>query len=61
MAVMFYSIFTISTYPMDAIDGLFANLSGWAKSVLPAGDLRDLLTDGIIAGVGAVVIFCRKF
>lgn len=57
MALMFYCIFTLSNYPMDFIDGTFANLTGWIKNVLPAGDLRDLLTDGIIAGVGAVVIF----
>lgn len=57
MAAMFYAIFTISTYPMDWIDGVFSNFSGWVKDVLPPGDLRDLLTEGIIAGVGAVVIF----
>lgn len=57
MALMFYFIFTISTYPMDWIDAVFTSFSGWIKSVLPAGDLRDLLTDGILAGVGAVVIF----
>ncbi len=57
MALMFYSIFTISTYPMDWIDGVFANFKGIVKNSMPAGDLRDLLTDGIIAGVGAVVIF----
>lgn len=57
MGFMFYSIFTISIYPMDAIDNVFANITSLAKSYLPAGDLRDLLTDGIIAGVGAVVIF----
>ncbi len=57
MGAMFYSIFTISTYPMDWIDGIFGNFSQGVKNVLPPGDLRDLLTDGIISGVGAVVIF----
>ena len=57
MGAMFYSIFTISTYPMDWIDGVFGNFSQGVKNILPPGDLRDLLTDGIIAGVGAVVIF----
>lgn len=57
MGAMFYSIFTISTYPMDWIDGVFGNFSQGVKNIFPPGDLRDLLTDGIIAGVGAVVIF----
>jgi ferrous iron transport protein B len=57
MALMVYFIFTLSTYPMDWIDAIFTNFSGWIKSSFPAGDLRDLLTDGILAGVGAVVIF----
>ncbi|MCC6759530.1 MAG: ferrous iron transport protein B, partial [Candidatus Omnitrophica bacterium] len=57
MALMFYSIFTISTYPMDAIDSFFSQVSGALKNVMPEGDLRDLITDGVIAGVGGVVIF----
>ncbi len=57
MALMFYSIFSIATYPMDWIDHGFMGLSDLMKRVLPAGDLRDLLTDGIIAGVGGVVVF----
>lgn len=57
MALMFYTIFTVATYPMEWIDAMFANISQWVKAVLPEGDLRDLLTDGVIAGVGGVVIF----
>lgn len=57
MAFMFFTIFSLATYPMDLIDGAFSHLSGFVKSWMPAGDLRDLMTDGVIAGVGAVVIF----
>lgn len=57
MALMFYCIFTISVYPMDAIDSFFSSVSGVVKNVMPAGDLRDLITGGVIAGVGGVVIF----
>jgi ferrous iron transport protein B len=57
MAFMFYMIFTIATYPMDWIDAGFSKLGDFVTSVLPAGDLRDLVVDGMIAGVGGVVIF----
>ena len=57
MSVMFYTIFSIATYPMNMIDQAFGALSDWVRTVMPAGDLRDLMTDGIIAGVGGVVIF----
>ncbi len=57
MVLMFYTIFTIASYPMEWISQGFDWLSGGLKSVLPAGDFRDLLTDGIIAGVGGIVVF----
>jgi ferrous iron transport protein B len=57
MAALFLSIFTLAEYPMNWIDGAVSGLSDWVKAAMPAGDLRDLLTDGAIAGVGGVVIF----
>lgn len=57
MALMFYMIFTIATYPMDWIDAGFTSLGDWAARTLPEGQLRNLIVDGIIAGVGGVVIF----
>ncbi len=57
MAALFLSIFTLAEYPMNLIDAQVAALGGWVKGVMPAGDLRDLLTDGAIAGVGGVVMF----
>ena len=57
MAFMFYMIFTVAALPMDAIDGIFGALGDWVTKVMPEGDLRDLIVNGIIAGVGGVVIF----
>lgn len=57
MAGVFFLIFSVATIPMDMIDGLFGWLSGLVEGVMPKGDLRSLITDGIIAGVGGVLIF----
>ena len=57
MATIFLSIFLLAQYPMDWIDGRMSALAGWVKASMPAGDLRDLITDGAISGVGGVVIF----
>lgn len=57
MAAMFFSIFTLAEHPMNWIDGHVAALGDWVKGAMAPGDLRDLLTDGVIAGVGGVVIF----
>ena len=57
MGALFFSIFTLAEYPMNWIDANFAALSNWVKASMPPGDLRDLLTDGVLAGVGGIVIF----
>ena len=57
MAIMFQSIFTWATYPMLWIAGGFDALGRLVAAALPAGDLRDLLVDGAIGGVAAVVTF----
>jgi len=57
LLLIFQSIFDIASVPMDFIDGGFAQLSDFAKSNLPAGVFTDLLTEGIIPGIGGVVIF----
>lgn len=57
MGFMFWSIFTFASYPMDFIDACFSKFSGFIQATMPAGDLRDLFTDGIIAGVGGVLVF----
>jgi ferrous iron transport protein B len=57
MALLFLSIFTLAEYPMNFIDARFAQLSNWVKDVMAPGDLRDLITDGAIGGVGGVLVF----
>ena len=57
MTILFLSIFTFAQVPMDWIGARSDQLANWVKSVMPAGDLRDLLTDGAIAGVGGIVTF----
>ena len=57
MTGLFWMVFKIATVPMDWIDVGFASLAAWVAGVLPAGPISALLTDGIITGVGATVIF----
>jgi len=57
MVALFLSIFVFAQPPMDWINNLASALSGGVKHLLPPGDFRDLLTDGVIAGVGTVVAF----
>ena len=57
LLLIFQSIFDWSTVPMDFIDAQFANLSEFVTKQMNAGILRDLITDGIIPGIGGVVIF----
>ena len=55
--VMFQTTFTLGQYPMDWIDGLIGLLSQNLSNIMPEGILKDLLIDGIIAGVGSVIVF----
>lgn len=57
MLVIFQAIFAWAETPMELIDGAFAAASGWISDVLPPGVLTDLLSEGIITGIGGVVIF----
>ncbi len=54
---LFQSIFVIAQYPMDAIEWIFAQASGWLGNVLPAGWFTDLLINGIIAGLSGILVF----
>lgn len=57
MLLVFWSIFSFSAIPMDAIDGAFGALGEKVGASMPEGDLNDLVVNGIIAGVGGTVIF----
>jgi ferrous iron transport protein B len=57
MFALFWSIFSFAGIPMGWIESLQESLTGAVAKRMPEGDLRDLITQGIIGGVGAVVIF----
>lgn len=55
--LIFQSIFAWAQVPMDLIDISFARLSAWLTDVLPGGPLFELISKGIIPGIGGIVIF----
>ena len=57
LLLIFQSIFDWSSVPMDFIDETFANLSSYAKTNLPSGEFTDLISEGLIPGIGGIVIF----
>ncbi len=57
MYLVFQSVFALSSYPMDWIDGSMASLSSFVKSQMSEGWLNDLITDALIQGIGGVIIF----
>ncbi len=57
MALMFFCIFAVAQYPMDWINAGAGWLSDEVKTIVPDGLFQSLLTDGVIAGVGGVVVF----
>ena len=57
MWLMFEATFTLGNYPMDWIDAGVGWISDSVAAVMPDGMIKDLLVDGIIAGVGGTVIF----
>ncbi len=57
LLTIFQAIYGWSSYPMDAIDAFFASASEWVKNTLPAGAFTNLIAEGLLAGIGGVVIF----
>ncbi len=57
LLTIFQAIYDWSGIPMDFIDGVFASLSEWTKQVLPEGAFTNLIAEGIIPGLGGIVIF----
>ena len=57
MFITFMAIFSVATVPMDLIDGLFAWAGEAVGRWLPEGDLKSLVVDGVIGGVGGVLVF----
>jgi ferrous iron transport protein B len=57
LLLMFSAVFAWAKLPMEGIEAAIAWLSGQIEASLPDGPLRSLLVDGVLAGIGAVVIF----
>ncbi|MBL7764425.1 MAG: ferrous iron transporter B, partial [Chitinophagaceae bacterium] len=55
--LLFQSVFWLASYPMDWIDTGFAGFTGWLSSVLPENLFTDLLINGVVAGLGGIVVF----
>jgi ferrous iron transport protein B len=55
--LIFQSIFAWATVPQDMIDTMFADLSNYLKNALPQGPLTSLLAEGIIPGIGGILMF----
>lgn len=57
LMLIFQSIFDWASVPMDFIDSSFTSLATWIETKMPAGILTDLITQGIIPGIGGIIIF----
>lgn len=57
LLLIFQSIFSWATVPMDWIDSLFSSLSVFLLQVLPAGRLTEMVAEGIVPGIGGIVMF----
>jgi ferrous iron transport protein B len=57
LLTIFQAIYDWAIVPMDFIDTSFASLADWVKTTLPPGIFTNLVAEGIIAGIGGVVIF----
>jgi len=57
LLTIFQAIYDWSEYPMDFIDASFATASEWVKNTLPPGVFTNLIAEGVLAGIGGIVIF----
>ena len=57
MLLVFQAIFAWASYPMELIELIFGHSGQFLKSTLPAQWYTDLLTDGILAGLGGIMVF----
>lgn len=55
--IIFQAVFTFAAYPMDLIDSGFVWLGESVATLLPEGMLADFLVDGLLAGIGGVLVF----
>ena len=57
MWALFQITFEVGSIPMDYIDETVSNFASWLKTILPAGELNSVITDGVIPAVGAILMF----
>ena len=57
MWLMFQTTFTLGSYPMEWIDNFVGFVSNFVESTMPEGMLKDLIVQGVIGGVGGVIVF----
>ncbi len=55
--LLFQCVFWMAKFPMDGIDWIFTNLTAYLNAVLPNTWWQDLLVNGVIAGLGGIVVF----
>lgn len=60
LLIIFQMVFYLAAYPMDWIDTLFVKFSNLAKNSLPEGPINSLIANGIIPGIGGIVIFAPQ-
>ena len=57
LGVLFYLMFSVAEGPMKLIEATFDGIGHWVEAHMGAGDLRDLVVNGVVPGVGGVVVF----
>lgn len=57
MGGLFWTLFALATVPMDLIEAAFSHLGGWVEAALPPGPVRELLVDGVVAGIAGSLVF----
>lgn len=57
IALTFFLTFYLGKYPMDLIDYIFSFMGSWLENTMNEGWLRSLLVDGLISGIGSVIVF----
>ncbi len=57
MLLVFQAIYAWASYPMEGIEWLFGQAESGLKALLPAGWFTNLLTEGVLAGLGGIVVF----
>ena len=55
--ILFQSVFWVAEYPMNLIESGVGILGGWLGSVLPSGWIADIVVNGVLAGLGGILVF----